>query len=600
MRKIDMDIHGIRGQKTEVGSNGQSNLTSDVRLPVSHFDSNGPFQIAVGAFVFLYIIFLNPYFDVWGHNAHDPAAYISRALSLLEGHGYGEQFANAFFPVTLQPPMTSLLLTPVLAAFGVNFFAIKLYWLLMMIPFCFVAFKFFAYFLAESGNREISAAAFATILFAGSPVIFGVAHRVMAEIPLFTFMMLAIMFTDKALKWKSNYRMPESKVNSKVLNGSNGSFPALGHSHIVSDLELRDSSLRGKDSQNRSLIFLAALFMATAYYFKVSALTIPIGMWAMILHPDYRRATVLKRMLAISAILALFLLPWMLWKQTVPDIWYWTHSSGIDFFLQNPIDPSSPLISAGEFFLRLRHNIVWGLSNNIAVIFLAPLYFLEGSAAGFLISIPVVLVLLSGWIVSCRKWSSVLEGFVLVSLTVLLLKHLGGASRYVAMTHCGMIVYGIRMASHCPPALRNIAAVAILFLTFLSTSLMAYEKHRNPYGRPVIADYVAISSQARQLLPQNATCYGPMVSHWQVLTGHSCFTGDLEDSFTAELSKPDYFVILNDSFKEPPAKFKNFEGDLVEPAAALRDLIRERNIAVQTVTENNTFRIVRRAGGTAV
>ena len=87
-----------------------------------------------------------------------------------------------------------------------------------------------------------------------------------------------------------------------------------------------------------------------------------------------------------------------------------------------------------------------------------------------------------------------------------------------------------------------------------------------------------------------------MTTHLQVLSGHSCFHEPAGRSFTADSPDPDYFVALTDTFREPVAKFEDFEGDIVRGGDAIRTLIRERNIPVEIVAANDTFQIVKRSG----
>ena len=154
------------------------------------------------------------------------------------------------------------------------------------------------------------------------------------------------------------------------------------------------------------------------------------------LHPMRKTSALFKKMLLYSFLVSIPVLLWQLWVWTVPaKTWYWTNSLTNYFILRNPYDPSSPLASFSDWIVRMRQNMVWGMTSNIATALVAPFYFLEGGYWGFFLSIPIVIGLMNEWWKSLRHEPSVLEGFTLFGLALLWIYYDGQASRYMALLY---------------------------------------------------------------------------------------------------------------------------------------------------------------------
>jgi len=481
----------------------------------------------------MYALFLNPYLDVRGYNAHDSAVYMSRAISLWKGIGYGEQFADVFMPVTGQPPVFSFLLAPIIGIFGVNFFILKMFMLSFAALLSVALYKFFAYF-CQSKEQAVCA----TFLMIASPVIFGLSHRVLADIPLFVFVVWGL--------WNLDHYFQKS-------------VPIF----------------------SPWLIF-AVIASSTAYLLKQTALAVFVGAWFLFLHPTFRNKTVLKKLLIFTAISSIPIVIWHAWCSTVPDdLWYWTTPATRDYLWKNPFTAKDGYISVADFIIRVRHNLVWGISNNVAMIFFAPFYFLEGSLLGFLLSVPIVLWLGWQWTWSFIKRPSVLEGFVFFSLALLVPKYLGMAARYIAIIWPALLVYAIRGAVPFPKKIQTYLLNSLILISLCTTFIISLDQWKNPYGSKTLKDYVAIASQARKLLPAESVCKAPLVPHWQILTGHKCqYQG--QDLVT-------YFVSLSDQAPQNLGPYKDVERDALEGAKNVGMLWENRKSELKKVFQNNTF-----------
>ena len=502
--------------------------------------------LVMSAFLlFTYLFFLNPYLDVCGFNAHDPAGYISRAISLSHGKGYVEEFADTTLPVTVQPILFSLLLVPVLVTFGTNFFALKLFMVFLAGFFATSLYWFFSYFLSSYKK-----AALATLLMMASPVIFGLSHRVLADLTLFIFSTLALWALDR------------------YLNASSSSFPM-------------------------SLLFFSGLMTGLGYLTKQTAVGVIGGGWTLLLHPRFRNRRTFIKLVAYSAICSVFMGVWHLWDAAVPDnLWYWTTPQSRDFIWKNPFDSSYGLISLSEFVVRVRHNIVWGMSNNLATIIFTPFYFMEGSLAGFLISLPLVIWLMWQWGRSFVQNPSVLEGFVFFSVTLMLVKHLGMAARYMALVYPALLVYAFRGLGSFQGKLQNAVWRFLIVVGISSTLISAVAQWKNPYGSTTLRDYVAAAYQAKTLLPQESKCAAPLLTHWQVATGHKCFwfrSGELSTYLSS--TSPTYVVALSDKAPRDMNRFQDVELDALRDALRTAALV-ERNLQhFEKIFQNGTFAI---------
>jgi len=493
---------------------------------------------------FMYLLFLNPYIDVRGFNAHDPAGYISRAIALWNGKGYGEEFANRFLPVTIQPIGFSLVLAPLVGLFGVHFVLLKLYMVFFAVLFSLALYRFFQYFL--SGNEE---ALLSVLLTIASPVIFGLSHRVLADIPLFLFVVMALVSLDR------------------YLSESTGLFS--------------------------SQLWVAAITLGIAYLIKQTAIGVVFGGWFLLLHSKYRNMDVLKKLLVYSSICAIPVVAWQIWDSLVPDdLWYWTTPQVRDFIWKNAFDKSYGFISLSEFLMRVRHNIVWGMSNNLAAVLFAPLYFTEGSYLGFFLSAPVIVWLFWHWMKSFRKKPSVLEGFVFFSLGLMLIKYLGMAARYMAVIYPAILVYTFRGFASFPSRLQKHAPRILIILAFLSTFVVAIDQYRNPYGSLTLKDYVAAAKEAKKLLPDESLCAAPLINHWQVLTGHKCFYARADAVLGHLESNPaTYVTTLSETAIRNLEPFKDVERDALSQAFELTRIVEQHPDQFEQIYQNRTFAV---------
>ena len=481
----------------------------------------------------MYIFFLNPYLDVRGYNAHDPASYINKAISLWKGIGYGEQFADIFLPVTIQPPLFSLFLAPVIGIFGVNFIVLKLFMLVFAAALSFVLFKFFSYFLGYSDSAK-----WAVLMALASPVIFGLSHRVLADIPVFVFVALSLWSLD-------NY-------------------------------------LRNPGSILSPWLFLSAAASSLAYLTKQTALAVFVGGWFLFLHRDFRNGVVFKKLILYSVIGLIPIVIWHAWCKIIPDdLWYWTTPSVRDYIWKNPFTAKEGFLSLSDFFIRVRHNLVWGISNNIAMAFFAPFYFLEGGLFGFLLSFPIVIWLAWQWGKSFIKQPTVLEGFVFFSLALMVPKYLGMAARYIAMIWPVIIIYFIRALAPLSPKKQSVILNVLIIISLCTTLGISIDQWRNPYGSKTLADYVALSKQAKALLPEGSVCKAPLLTHWQILTGHKC------ECYGQELVT--YFVSLSDTAPQNLDFYRDVERDVLVGARDVGLLWKGQEGRVEKIVQNNTF-----------
>lgn len=505
------------------------------------------YQLWIGVLLgLMYVVFLNPYMDIRGFNAHDPAAYILRAISLWNGKGYGAQYANAFLPVTAHPIGLSLILVPVVGLFGVNFLVLKVFMVFISGFLSICLFQFFRYFLG--GNKQ---ALPVTLLMMASPVIFGLSHRILADIPLFVFVVLALWTLDRYL------REP---------------VPIISR-----------------------LLFVAALTSSAAYLIKQTGLAVFFGGWLLACHPAFRKPHVFKKLIVYSAVGFVPILVWHAWSSTIPDdLWYWTTASWRDFIAKNPFDPSQGLISVSDFIVRMRHNIVWGMSNNIAMILIAPFYFLEGHMAGFILSLPITAWLLVQWLKSYLRNPSTLEGFVFFTLSLLVVKYLGMAARYNALAYPALLVYTLRGLQAFPEKIRSTVLHSFLIVSLGTTFAVAVDQWKNPYGSSTLEDYVSLSKRAKELFASDSQCAAPLMDHWQVLTGHQCFwskEGPIPESLTA--NSKNYVVALAEGASRDLERFKDVERHALLGALRLTEAVERKPEAFKRVCSNETFSIYR-------
>lgn len=495
----------------------------------------------------LYLCFLTPTLDLRPFNAHDSVAYLNRAWSLWKGLGYGESFLDAFYPVTIQPPAFSLFLAPLVGVFGMNFLVLKIFMVVLAAFLAWSSVVFFRTFL-ESGRE----ASLATLLLMASPVIFGLSHQILSEIPLLLFSVLALVALERYLK-------PSVSVTSPLLA-------------------------------------LAALLTVTAYFFKVSALGVLAGVWLLFLHPRFRTFVVFKKAILLSLFVFIPMALWRSWCSTIPYVGYWTQPFLTDFLLLNPYDPASPRASLMDGIIRMRHNVAWGLAANVGMILLPPLYFIQGERLGFFLSVPILCWLAVLWFKSYRGQPSVLEGFVLFGMAVLVIKFEGMAMRYMSLLYPAFLVYALRgfRSMGLYEGWRRWVLVAIGTAALVTTVAAAVSQVQNPYGGSVARDYVDAALKAKSVLPPESTCRAPLASHWQVLTEHSCFVrAGLAGSEDGRGKSADYVVTLAGGALRDPSAFKDFENHLIKGALGITEDVEAGGVPFETVYENGTFALIR-------
>lgn len=492
----------------------------------------------------MYFIFLNPHVDVRGFNAHDPVSYIAKALSLWQGRGHGEQFANVFLPVTAQPIVFPLMLAPIVGMAGMNFIVLKLFMILLAALSAVSFYYLFRYFLDSSEK-----AAMAALLMMASPVVFGLSHRVLADIPLYLFAALGLLALDRYL------RKPVP----------------LFSAHL----------------------WVAGVATGAAYLTKQTAIGMIAGGWFLLLHPFFRNMITFRKLALYTFVSLIPVFLWHLWTYQVPDdLWYWTSPAIRDFIWDkplNPLDPDVGFLSFSEILVRLRQNIVWGMANNLAMIFIAPLYFTEGSLLGFLLSIPIVVWLFWEWGRSYIKHPSVLEGFVFFSLFLLLFKYTGMAARYVALVYPAVLIYAFRGVSGFPQKIQRYVFSLLLLAAVGTTFFTAWDQWKNPYGSKTLRDYVGLAEGAKKLFPERSSCIAPMLSHWQVLTGHQCFWYETEQDLRNGSFPSDYVVGLSASAPADIRQFKDIERDVLSGASKLSKAVSSRPNEFEKLFENATF-----------
>ena len=309
----------------------------------------------------------------------------------------------------------------------------------------------------------------------------------------------------------------------------------------------------------------------------------------LILHPRYWNKQFFAKLAFYTSLCSIAIVSWQIWDASVPDdLWYWTTPQVRDFIWKNPFTPDYGTISIGEFLTRVRQNIVWGMSNNIAVLFLAPLYFLEGSYAGFFLSLPVALGLAWHWGKSFVKRPSVLEGFVAFSLLLMLVKYLGMASRYIAIVYPALLIYAFQ-ATEKWGRKQTILIHSLILVSIATTSVMAFDQHRNPFGSRTLQDYIEAANQAKQSMPHNSVCSAPLLDHWQIMTGHKCFYKNRDISTLKETPGPIYLVGLASGAPRNLESFEDVEKDALSGALKQTLTLEQDPQLFKKTYENQTF-----------
>ena len=491
-----------------------------------------------------YLVFLNPHLDFKSFNAHDPATYLLGAQSMWRGDGYALRFADAVQPMKLQPPGLAFLLAPVVGLFGINFVALKLFMVLLAGLMAWAGFAFFRRFLSSTTQ-----AGMATLLLLASPVVFRLAHQVMAEIPLILCSTIALVHLDRYLR---------SPV--RILS--------------------------------RPLV-VAAAATAGGYFFKGVGLAVLLGGWLLLCHPRYRTRRVLNKLLWYTALVAIPIALWQVRCSLTPSVGFHGKSM-LEFYLRKDgyVD-GSPLASLPDLLIRMRHNIVWGMAAGIAAAVVAPLHFMRNhpDVLACLLGLPVVCWLGWQWFTSCRTEPSVLEGFTFVGLTALLLYIHGYAERYLTLLYPALLVYAFRgFSTSLADRWRELVPRMLIALSIASTVVAAVDQWRDPFGSDVVRDYVDAGQQAQAAFPPGSRCVAPMVSHWQVLTGHQCLADEASVGARAPV---DYALVLADPEAFRHHTLRDFHRDLVRAALSTTEAVTQQVQVTATIYENRTFRLVR-------
>lgn len=139
--------------------------------------------------------------------SNDYALYILNSKNVVEGHDYndtGFQYnpdAFTYSPASFPPPGLPVLLAPVYALFGVNFFAMKTVILIFYI--LFVAYTFI-YLRKYYSDRT----AFATAVLIGfSTGLWVLRDNIIGDFPAAVFILLTIVFLEKKkniIDWKTS------------------------------------------------------------------------------------------------------------------------------------------------------------------------------------------------------------------------------------------------------------------------------------------------------------------------------------------------------------------------------------------------------------
>jgi len=493
---------------------------------------------------FLYLFFLNPHMDLREFNSHDPVSYLRRAEAIWNGIGHGEVFENGFFKTTIQMPGFPLILAPLVGILGFNFIALKLFMVFGAGLLCFGSLKYFRYFLEKEN------AIFAMFFLMTSPVVFGLSHTILADMPVLIPIVLGLVFLNKYV------------------------------------------------DKNRSLfsrsLWASALCIICGYFLKPTAIGILAGGWFLFLHPKYRTRLVFMKLLLCTAIVGIPVWIWKEWCQTVPSYWYWSKPAS-DFFMRVGGNVDGEFATFSDFLVRIRHNIVWGISANISTAILPLLYFFRSHVYAFLISIPINLLIMVMWGRFCVKKPTVLEGFLLFQIALLVIKPQGMAIRYSVVFYPILIVYLFSLISSFkkPIALRA-AIISLLILSSASSVVAGVIQLRNPYGVNIIHDYIAIAEKARELMPTSTTCRAPMLSHWQILTGHSCYIRlDAVPDTHNWGDGPDYYVILSESVPEAVPPSADFKEDLFKTGLKLKLELEALNRPYKSIAHNRSFDVVK-------
>lgn len=501
--------------------------------------------VAAMALAVAYLIWLNPHLDLKAFNAHDPANYLLGAQSIWRGEGFGLRFANVYMPMKLQPPGVYVLMAPIVGFFGMNFVAIKLSMVALAGLMAWACLRMFRRFLPSDQSAGLAVA----VLMA-SPLVFGLSHQVLAEIPLMLCCAVGLVSLDRYL------RAPEGILSRWGL--------------------------------------FAAVATSAAYFFKGVGLAVLLGGWCLLVDHRWRRWDVAAKLLALTVVVSLPVVLWQLRCQHTPGVGFHGQTITTFYLLRNPYVEGSPVASLADLLVRMRHNLVWGMAANVGASVVAPLYFIRESLVGFVLGLPVMAWLAWQWARSCRRQLSVLEGYTLVGMAALVLYFHGYAERYIGWLYPVFVIYAFRGLSRLPARWQRVAPSGMLGLALGSTLIAAIGQWHNPYGLPTVQDYVAMAQKAKAELPPSSRCLAPMETHWQVLTQHACVVAGMDQlpGSSAGMTA-DYAVALSDPAHWRAQPIKDFERDLIHAALSTTAAVEHAPAAWTVIDHNATFRLLK-------
>ncbi len=492
----------------------------------------------------VYLFFLNPVLDVREFNAHDPSSYLRRAQAFWQGFGHGEIFENISLKATIQMPGFPFLIAPLVGIFGFNFVVLKLFMIFLAGILFFVAHKFFKIYLEE--NHAI----LATFFLMTSPVVFGLSHRVLADMPVMIPVLLGIVFLNRYLE-------EEKPILSKELG-------------------------------------FTGICLVTGYFLKPIALGVMAGGGLLFLHSKYRTRKVFVKLAICTALILPFMIMWSSWCKTVPPYWYWSMPPS-DFFMRATAEVDSDFATYADFFMRFRNNVVWGGAANIGAAILTPLYFFRGHVVAFLISVPIVIGVAVLWVRYYVKKPTVMEGFILFEILLLLLKPQGLAIRYSVIFYPVLIIYLFRLIKAInKPAFSRLVVASLFALSCASTVTAGVIQLKDPYGSEIVRDYVKIAEQTKTQLPIDSTCYAPLITHWQIMTDHLCY---IKVPYVPETmdwkNGPDYYVFLSPQNLAPAPETDDIREDLYKQGLKLREELAGMNRPYDIFLENESFTVIK-------
>jgi hypothetical protein len=148
-----------------------------------------------------YLAFPNTRPDFTVYNSHDSESYIALSKNLIEGRGYTRSLNdNEFIPHTLWPPGMALLLAPAVALSGetINFWYVK-YTIIFLALLGLAMTRLYLIKLIDDEKM----ANWVVTLLALNPYFWHFSRIAMAEIPVFTWVMLSLLLIDRSFQASS-------------------------------------------------------------------------------------------------------------------------------------------------------------------------------------------------------------------------------------------------------------------------------------------------------------------------------------------------------------------------------------------------------------